>query len=317
MTRILLTGADGFIGSRLSAFLDVQGHAVNRLVRRPTQGMSGRGCIVADVTTFDCWEDALKGVDCVLHLAARAHVLNDPAAAPLEAFRRVNVEGTRRLAEAARHSGVRRFVFLSSIGVNGTFTTGRPFTEADQASPVEPYAISKWEGEQMLAQVASGNGFELVIVRPPLVYGPGVKGNLRRLLSLASSGAPLPLGSVSNRRSFVGLANLCDFLAKCVEHPAAAGQTFVVADKDRVSTPQFVKLLAHGMDRPARIFPCPPAALEFLAGLVGKGEEVRRLTGSLEVDSSKAESLLGWKPRVSLEAGLSEMAHWFLKSRIL
>jgi nucleoside-diphosphate-sugar epimerase len=266
------------------------------------------------VTTFECWEDALKGVDCVLHLAARAHVLDDTELAPLEAFRRVNVDGTRRLAEAARRSGVMRFVFVSSIGVNGTFTTARPFTEADAVSPVEPYAISKWEAEQMLARVASGNGFELVIVRPPLVYGPGVKGNLRRLLRLVASGVPLPLGSVRNRRSFVGLDNLCDFLGHCVQHRAAGGQTFLLADKEVVSTPQLLRLLARGLDRPARVIPFPPAALRFLAGLAGKAEEIQRLTGSLEVDSSKAEALLGWKPQVSLDAGITEMARWFLRS---
>ena len=260
------------------------------------------------------WSPALMGSDCVIHCAARAHVIKDTEMDTLAAYRSVNVDGSRNLAEQAAAAGVRRLVYLSSIGVNGVHTNGRgPFSVSDAAKPVEDYAVSKWEAERALWKVAANTGLELVVVRPSLVYGPGAKGNLVRLLKLVHMGVPLPLGAVQNQRSLIGLDNLVDLLMRCIDHPGATNRTFLASDGEDFSTPQLIRLIAGGMNRPVRLLPIPLALLRVGGSLLGKRGEVDRLMGSLQVDSGHTRAQLGWTPPVSVEDGLWEMARWYFE----
>ncbi len=311
--KILVTGASGFIGSALCAQLSAEGHAVRAAVRSRDRAPAGAEVrVTGEIDGSTDWGDALQGVAAVVHLAARAHVLRESAADPLAEFRRVNTGGTLNLARQAAGRGVRRFVYASSVGVNGERTTTKPFDEADAPRPAEPYAVSKWEAEQGLEAVA---GLERVVVRPPLVYGPGCRGNFLRLLQLARSGVPLPLASVRNRRSLVFLGNLLDALSACVTHPAAAGQTFLVCDDKAASTPELLHLIARAMDRPVHLFPAPHALLRLGAGLAGRRSEMDKLTASLVVDASKIRERLGWRPRFTLEQGLAATARGYAARR--
>jgi nucleoside-diphosphate-sugar epimerase len=267
---------------------------------------------VGEVGAQTNWSAALAGVDCVIHCAARAHVIHETEVDARAVYRAVNVSGTQRLAEQAAALGVRRLVFLSSIGVLGIHTNGRgPFFVSDVPKPVEDYAISKWEAEQALWAVSAQTGLEVVAVRSPLVYGPQVKGNLLRLLGLVARGVPQPFEAVHNQRSLVGLSNLVDLLLRCAEHPAAAGQTFLASDGQDLSTPQLIRLMAEGMNRPARLLPVPMALLQAVGSLLGKRSEIDRLVASLQVDSGHTQAQLGWTPPVSLEEGVREMARWY------
>jgi nucleoside-diphosphate-sugar epimerase len=311
---IAVTGADGFIGKNLCATLERRGQLPARIVRaNPGPGSDRR--VVGDLANFDALECALAGADSVVHLAARAHVLRGTAPEPGTAYSRMNVEATVRLAEAAVRAGVRRFVFVSSIGVNGGQSGQAPFREANPPAPVEPYARSKLEAEGALRLLAERSGLEIVIVRPPMVYGPGVKGNLLRLLSLVDSGIPLPLASVSNRRSLIGVENLADLLALCVERSAAAGQLFLAAEPDTHSTPALMGAIARAMGRPSRLFGFPPGALRIVARLVGLEDQFGKICGSLEVSADKARQVLGWEPRLSFDEGIARMVHWYRKRR--
>ena len=302
---ILVTGANGFVGRGLCAELAARGRPFRTAVRdlpEPDPQAFGVGDIHADTD----WEAALAGAEAVIHCAARVHVMQDSAADPLTAFRAVNVEGTQRLAEVAATVGVRRLVFLSSIKVNGESTApGAPFRASDSPRPSDAYAVSKWEAEQALHAVASRTGLEVVLVRPPLVYGPGVRANFERLMRLVARGAPIPLGKVDNRRSMVGLDNLVDLLIRCVDHPAAAGQTFLVSDGRDLSTPEWIRMLAAVIGRPARLLPVPPALLRLGGRLTGRGAEVERLIDSLQLDIESTCETLDWSPPVSVEEGLS------------
>ncbi|AOF87746.1 3-beta hydroxysteroid dehydrogenase/isomerase family protein [Hydrogenophaga sp. RAC07] len=242
----------------------------------------------------------------VLHLAARVHVMDDPSADPLTAFRQTNTAGTLHLARQAAAVGVRRFVFVSSIKVNGECTAaGQPFTATDAPAPQDPYGISKMEAEQGLRQIAAETGMEVVIIRPPLVYGPGVKANFASLMRAVQRGIPLPLASVThNRRSFVALDNLVDVLITCVDHPAAANQTFLVSDGEDLSTTDLLRRLGHAMNKPARLFPVPPSLLQFGANLLGKGDMAQRLLGNLQVDIDHTRNTLNWTPPLSVDEGL-------------
>ncbi len=315
MTTILVTGASGFVGQALCSTLVARGQMVRAAVRSADSMPSADGLDVVAVGEAGAqtnWSTALAGVDCVIHCAARAHVIHETEADARAVYRAVNVSGTQRLAEQAAALGVRRLVFLSSIGVLGIHTNGlEPFFVSDAPKPVEDYAISKWEAEQALWAVSAQMGLEVVVVRPPLVYGPQVKGNLLRLLGWVARGVPQPFAAVHNQRSLVGLSNLVDLLLRCAEHPAAAGQTFLASDGQDLSTPQLIRLMAEGMNRRARLLPVPMALLQAAASLLGKRSEIDRLVGSLQVDSGHTQAQLGWTPPISVEDGMREMARWY------
>ena len=308
---IVVTGGNGFVGRRLCAELATRGRPVRAAVRERREPDT-QAFPVGDIHADTDWEAALAGAEAVIHCAARVHVMQESAADPLKAFRAVNVEGTRRLAEVAAEVGVRRLVFLSSIKVNGEATApGAPFRASDSPRPSDAYAVSKWEAEQALHEIAARTGLEVVLVRPPLVYGPGVRANFERLMRLVARGAPIPLGSVDNRRSMVALDNLVDLLIRCVDHPAAAGQTFLVSDRRDLSTPEWIRMLAAAMGRPARLLPIPPALLRLGGRLAGRRAEVERLIGSLQLDIEPTCETLEWSPPVSVEEGLSRTVAGF------
>ncbi len=269
---------------------------------------------VGDLALPVDWSSALRGVHCVVHTAARVHVMQESHGQPLEAFRAVNLLATQRLAEAAAQAGVQRLVFLSSLKVHGERTvSGSPFTVRNSPAPADAYAMSKWEAEQALWQVAARTGLEVVVLRPPLVYGPGVKANFRRLMGWVARGVPLPLGRVDNARSLVGLDNLIDVLLLCAHHKRAAGETFLVSDGADPSTPALIRAIAQAMRRPARLVPMPPQWLRAAAGLAGFSAEVERLTDSLQVDIGHTRHGLGWSPRWSLAQGLQGTVQEFLR----
>jgi len=254
----------------------------------------------------------MRGAHAVIHLAARAHVTHETLREPLQEFRRINRDGTLAMAEMAARSGVTRFVFVSSIGVLGNASGSRAFREEDVPSPLEPYAVSKWEAEQELRALAANSRLEVVVVRPPLAYGPHVKGNFLRLLRLVGSGVPLPFGAVDNRRSYVGLHNLCNFLLVCALHPSAGGHTFHVADGEDISTPELLVMMAAAMGKKARLYRCPPGLLRAAASILGRRGELERLTADLRVDPAFAQTVLGWQPIVPLPIGIAKMVRWFM-----
>lgn len=315
MQKILVTGANGFIGKMVCAELLARGFEVTAAVRKvPVDGNVNSAGLrfvgVGNVDADTCWDTALAGCSGVIHLAARAHILNDEVADPLAAFRATNVAGTLQLARCAARAGVARFVFVSSVGVNGN-QNERPFTESDTPLPAEPYAISKLEAELALQTDALGDVMKLVIVRPPLVYGPGCPGNFLRLLKLLSTRIPLPFGAMRNKRSFIGIWNLADFLATCLVHDKAAGHVFLISDLEDVTLPDLLRGFAHGMDRTVPLFSVPPGWLATLAGMAGKGAMFDKLGGALTVDASRAHTVLGWTPPVSLAEGLQRTGRWY------
>jgi len=309
MSRILITGAGGFVGSALGAAAEAEGLELVRVSRRAAPGRR-RQFSVGDLGPTTDWTTALEGVDIVVHLAARTHVMRESGADPLSEYRRVNVDATRRLATQAAAAGIGRLVFVSSIKVNGERTAGTPFRESDPPRPEDAYGRTKLEAETVIREVA-GSGMEFVIVRPALVYGPEVRGNLLRLLGAIARGIPLPLGRVQNRRSLVGVDNLASLLLAAARHPAAAGQILLAADQPAISTPDLVRILARGLGVPCRLLPVPVAALRGVLALLGQRDAARRLTDSLEVDASLAERVLGWTPPRGLETGLVAMARWY------
>ncbi|MHC6224585.1 SDR family NAD(P)-dependent oxidoreductase [Pseudomonas sp. X10] len=304
MATILVTGAAGFIGRALVDQLLAQGFTVRALVRSEQPAQAGVEYFVADITESDDLEAACRGVDCVVHLAGRAHVLHETAEAPLEAFRRVNVEGTLRLAQVASKAGVGRFVFVSSIGVNGDSTTNTAFDESFPANPHADYALSKLEAEQGLQHLCQQLSMDWVIVRPPMVIDSQAPGNFARLLKLVDRALPLPFGLTRNRRSLVSLRNLVSLLSHIAIHPAAAREVFLIADGDDVSTAEMVLGLAQGMNRHARLVPVPPVLLQ-VACLVFKRQRLyNQLYGSLQIDAGKARRLLNWTPPESTAQAL-------------
>lgn len=274
-------------------------------VRGPGSGIPSNVELVkvGDVSAPADWRAAAAGMDAVVHLAARVHVMRESAADPLAEFRRVNVAGTLNIARQAAQAGVRRFIYLSSVKVHGE-ERRTPYTESDHAAPQDPYGISKHEAELGLRALATETGLEVVIIRPPLVYGPGVQGNFRSLMRLVHRGVPLPLGAVNNRRSLVALDNLVDLILACVRHSRAANETFLLSDDRDLSTTQLIRSLAAAMDKRTRLVPVPASLLELAATAVGKREVARRLLGSLQVDISKAKRTLGWRPPITVEEGL-------------
>ena len=316
--RILITGANGFVGSMLCTTLARSKHEVIAAVRitQKTQSSQIVPTVVGEIGGQTDWRNALAGCDVVIHLAARVHVMHEHAKDPLAEFRRVNVVGTEYLARSAAANGIKRLVYVSSIKVNGEETTGEvSYTEHDLINPQDPYGISKWEAEQALHRVAKETGLELVIVRPPLVYGAGVKGNFAQLLSVLARGIPLPLASIKNQRDLIYVGNLVDALITCATHSNAAGQTYLVSDGERVSTPNLIRNLAKALGKSNLVFPFPISVMRFCAGLLGKSAAVDRLTQSLRVDSSKISKELGWQPPYSMQQGLKATADWYLAER--
>jgi nucleoside-diphosphate-sugar epimerase len=309
--NVLLTGADGFVGVPAARTFESRGHHVRRVVRR-SEGPGSVRFVVSDLTASREWPAMLRGVDAVVHLAGRAHVLREQEANPQAAFDRANVELTRELALACAQAGVRRFVFASSIGVNGNSTHGTPYRESDAPAPDNPYARSKLAAEQALRELERGSALEVVIARPPLIYGPRPKGNLLRMLKLVASGIPLPLASVRNRRNVIGIDNLCDALVCCVESEAAAGETFLLAEPEPRSTADMFRALYRGMRRHERLFRCPELVLRTGARLAGVSATYEKLCGSLEIDASKAHRLLDWNPKRPFEDGMREVAQWYV-----
>jgi len=269
---------------------------------------------IPSIDAHTAWRSALAGVDVIVHLAARAHVIRETATDPLAAYREVNTKGTERLAQLAAVAGVKRLVYVSTIGVNGRQTFSEPFTEKDTPAPTEAYAISKWEAEQALLRVANETGMEVVILRPPLVYGQGVGANFLRLLDLVRKQIPLPFASVRNRRSFIHVKNLADVILACAEHPRAAGQTYLICDNESISTHELIWRIAGLMGLPDRTFSCPPRLLHLAGRLTGKSAEVNRLLHSLVIDDRKICSEIGWFPRSTLSQGLKETVDWYLAS---
>ena len=307
----LVTGATGFVGRAVCAELARRQYAVRSIVRVHRVSDSVSGAELSDRVQLDDigpatdWSGALDEVKAVVHLAARVHVMHDSSDNPQAAFRAVNVDGTLNLARQAATAGVKRFVFVSSVKINGEYTLpGQAFTEADAADPQDAYGVSKHEAELGLRQIAGESGMEAIIIRPPLVYGPGVKANFAALMRAVQGGWPLPLGSIHNQRSLVALDNLVDFIVTCITHPQAANHTFLVSDGQDLSTTELVRGMAQAAGVPARVLPVPAWALQAGASLLGKGDAVQRLCGNLQVDISKARSLLGWVPPVSVEEGL-------------
>lgn len=310
---ILVTGGSGFVGGAVLRRLRADGVRSLAATVRSGSGAVPEGVRVeqvADLAPDVDWSVSLADVDAVIHCAARVHVMDERSSDPLADFRATNVAGTLALARQAANAGVRRFVFISSVKVNGEATdSGSPFRAADTAEPVDPYGISKWEAEQGLLTIARETAMEVVIIRPPLVYGPGVKGNFAAMMHWVKRGVPLPLGAVrSNRRSFVALDNLVDLIVTCVDHPAAANEVFLAGDGEDLSTAELLERLAAAMGRKARLFAVPVWMLEQGAALLGKRDEARRLLGSLQVDIGKARFLLGWEPPISVGEGLRRAA---------
>jgi nucleoside-diphosphate-sugar epimerase len=311
MKRVLVTGASGFIGRSLCGELLCRGYQVRAAFRSEHVGNLPEGVEPMVLGSIESashdWLAAMQDCDGVVHLAARAHVIREHVSSPLEAFRQVNVEGALNVARRAAQANVRRFVFISSIGVNGNQTDDRPFTENDKPDPREDYAVSKMEAEIALTDFFSDKRTDLVIIRPPLVYGTNAPGNFDRLLWLVGTGLPLPFGSVANKRSFVALENLVDLIIVCLEHPAAANETFLTSDGEDLATTDLLRRIGLALGRPVRLLPIPPWILQRVAELIGQQALALRLFGNLQVDISKARNLLGWVPPVSVAEALGRI----------
>lgn len=308
--RMLVTGANGFVGRALCATAAAAGLTVRGLVRQQGQMPAGvEQHIVEGLDELGSLRAALEGVDVVVHAAARAHVLRDASVDPLAEFRQVNVQGTMNVAVQAAAAGARRFIFISSVGVNGTETDGRPYRTTDEPRPQSAYAVSKHDAELRLHAWAAETGMEVVVIRPPLVYGPGAPGNFGTLMRWLMRGIPLPLGAVTNnRRSFVALDNLIDLIMVCAEHPAAAHQTFLVSDGEDLSTTDLLRRLSQAMNAPARLVPVRPALLHLCAAWAGKSDMAQRLLGSLQVDIAHTCRTLDWTPKIGVDEGLRRAA---------
>lgn len=304
---ILITGVNGFVGRAVCVMALARGLAVRGATRSPCGFSAGvENFVVGNINKSTNWQDVLRDCEVVVHLAARVHVMQEATADPLAEFRRVNVQGTLNLARQAAAAGVRRFLFISSIGVNGAETFDLPFSAQDVAAPHSFYAVSKYEAELVLQGLATETGMEVVIIRPPLIYGPDAPGNFGSLMRWLKHGVPLPLGAVHNRRSLVALDNLVDLIITCLSHAAAANQTFLVSDGEDVSTTELLRRIGQAMNRPAHLIPVPAGLLKQAAALVGKREMAQRLCGSLQVDIQKTCQLLGWKPPLTMDQGLKK-----------
>ena len=316
--RVLVTGANGFVGRILCQHLARSGWQVRAAIHRgpaaPELASTIETCPGLDLTSEKGWSEALAGIDVVVHLAARAHIMHDHTADPLAQYRRVNTESVLKLARLAAARGASRFVFISSVKVNGEVTREKPFTEIDEPLPTDPYAVSKLEAERGLAGIAAETGLGCVTLRPPLVYGPGVKGNFVRLMTLVRRGIPLPFASLPNKRSLLYAGNLVSAIERVATSGAALGHTYLLSDGADVSTPQLARLLGAAMGKKSRLIPCPPGLLMAVGKLAGRVDEMQRLTGSLQVDSSRIRRELAWQPPFTVEQGVAATARWFMNA---
>lgn len=310
--RVLVSGANGFVGRILCSSLSHAGCIVRAAVRNESAVVTGAAetVVVGNLGGDTDWRDAMRDVDAVIHLAARAHVPQKASEARL--YHETNALGAKAIAEAATRAGVARLIYLSTVKVNGEETVGVAFRASDPPRPQDAYAESKLMGEQLATEAVRGSGTELVIVRSPLVYGPGVRANFLALMRWIESGWPIPLGSVRNRRSLIGVWNLCDLLRRCLEAPAAAGRIWMASDGVDLSTPDLIRHVAAAMKRPARLVAIAPSLLKVAGALTGRGAMVARLTGSLTVDISETQRDLGWSPPMTVEEGLERTVSWYL-----
>ncbi len=306
MRTVLVTGANGFIGTVTCQALRTAGWEVFGTTRSTVAEDHLHAIGDLGAMTAADWFPLLAGIETVVHLAGRAHVLKETVADPITEFRRVNTAGSKQLMIAAAQAGVKRFVFVSSIGVNGDISPSTGFTEESPVNPHKPYAVSKYEAELLLRSMVAKSGMELVIVRPPLVYGAGVKGNFAKLKKLVAQGIPLPVGLANNQRTLVSVDNLASFLLRCVEHPQAAGELFLVGDEHSISTKELVRLLGQSTSKKNILLPIPPIFARFGARLIGKQDLYNQLFGSLVVDISKAKNLLQWQPSASIKNSISQ-----------
>lgn len=318
--KILITGANGFVGLPLSQYLITAGHQVVGAVRSHDSVTTVNPNIqlkaIGDIDEITDWRYCLGGVECVVHLANRAHVMDEQSSDPLALYRKVNTEGTLNLARQAAAAGVKRFIFVSSIKVNGESTLpGQALTPKDQHIPVNPYGLSKYEAELGLKLIADQTGLEVVVIRPPLIYGPGVKANFLKMIRWVEKGIPLPLGAIQNQRSMLGLDNLINFIGLCLSHPDATGQTFLVSDDHDVSTTELLKEIAAAMHRPSRLLSIPQYLIENLLILLGQRPISERLCGSLQLDISLAKTHLSWKPPHTFKDQLSKTVIDYLSRR--
>ena len=317
LRSILITGATGFVGRAvMNSLSESCGYLTKGVVRvgEPSAGSP----IVPSIDGTTDWCTSIGGVDAVVHLAAKVQIMKGDVAEPLTAFRKVNVEGSLALARQAAGAGVKRFVFISSIKVNGEQTLyGQRYTTDDTPNPADPYGTSKYEAEQGLRAIAAETGMEVVIIRPVLVYGPGVKGNFLSMMRWLHKGVPLPLGAIHNLRSLVALDNLVDLIVTCLQHPEAANQTFLVSDGEDLSTTGLLQRTASAMGVKARLIPLPASIIQTAASLLGKRDVAQRLCGSLQVDISKTHQILGWAPPVRVDQALKRTAQHFLLNRDL
>jgi nucleoside-diphosphate-sugar epimerase len=313
--RILVTGANGFVGTALCRRLNETGYSVRVALRKLDRvaGLELDAVQVGNINELSSWKKALDGCQYVVHLAGRAHVMREMAHDPLAAFRSTNTAGTLNLANLAAEWGVKRFVFLSSVKVHGE-ASSHPLNEDDLPQPRDPYAISKWEAEQGLRNIGDKTSMDVVILRPPLIYGPGVRANFLSLLSVARRGLPLPLASIKNRRSLLYVGNLTSAILACLNHPNASGQTFLLSDGEDISTADLIRRMAKALGRPERLWSMPENWLRYMGRMTGHHAEIERLLGSLSVDSSKIRRLLEWSPPYTLEQGLIETADWYLRA---
>lgn len=316
MTRVLVTGATGFVGQQLCAHLTRAGFLVRAALRtdRDLPACAAEKAVSGDITANTQWGTALEDVDLVVHAAARTHVLQD-GAANAGLYMETNADGTQALAAESARRGIRRFIYLSSVKVNGEGDAERAYGAGDEPRPQDPYGVSKWLGEQRLWAIAANTPMQAVVVRAPLVYGPGVRANFLGLLRWIDAERPLPLGAVHNRRSLVSVWALCDLLTRLLDHPAAPDRTWMVSDGEDVSTPELVRRIARAMGRRARLLSVPTATLRLAAGLMGKGAEVRRLCDSLTVDITPTCGELGWSPPLSMDEALARTVSWYRSQR--
>jgi nucleoside-diphosphate-sugar epimerase len=313
--QVLITGANGFVGSEVCKSFIAAGFAVRGSVRKSGNDPHGIEMIeTGDIDSDIDWRTILRHIDIVIHLAARVHVMKDTVENPLTEFRRVNVGGTEKLALAAAHEGVKRFVYISSIGAMASYSDN-VLNESVEPKPDTPYGLSKLEAESVVSEIAYKMGMEYVIIRPPLVYGQRAPGNFAQLLELVGRGYPLPLKSIANRRSFIYLGNLADAIVTCACHEAAARQIYLVSDGDDVSTPELIYQLAAALGRPARLLPFPPSLIRLFGRIIGKSDMVERLLGSFVIDSTKIRRDLSWKPPFNMYQGLKQVGDWYLNNK--